>query len=164
MAKRGRKPLNRPKFDTGTPELIMKRAATAPTDPTLSTNPIDALKARKLISDEAHSAAVYFNALRKLVFGKAHPGAIDLTAVSGGGMPEELDIATAERKYREACDTMKGISRQSLDAVENLVVHERWPAWLVSRPGKGGRDRMHFTAGLSALLGWYRGRERKKAA
>lgn len=163
MAKRGRPKSDRPKFDTGTPELILKRATAAPTDPTLSTSPIDILKARKLISDEAHSAAVYFNALRKLVFGKAHPAAIDLTAVSQGGMPEELDLADAERKYRDACATMRGYSRHALDAVENLVVHERPAPWMFTGRGRRDRAQNQFMAGLAALLGWYRGRQRKAA-
>lgn len=163
MTRRGRPKSDRPKFDTGTPELIMKRATMAPADPTLSTSPIDVLLARKLISDEAHSAAVYFNALRKLVFGKAHPSAIDLTAVSRGGMPEELDLADAERKYRDACAAMRGFSRHALDAIENLVVHERPATWMFAGKGRRDRAQAQFMAGLGALLCWYRGRQRKAA-
>lgn len=164
MAKTGRPKSTRPKHDYGTPELVLKRITMAPNDPTLATTPLDALKARKQISDEAHSAAVYFNALRKMVFGKAHPSAVDLTAISAmGSAPDELDRADAEQKYRDACAAMKCQSRQALDAVENLVVHERWPTWLYE--GRGTRDsgQRHFSVGIAALLGWYRGRERKAA-
>lgn len=163
MSKRGRPRTNRPSTDFGTPELIAKRIAASPADTTLSTTPLDVLKARKLISDEAHGAATYFCALRKMVFGKAHPGAIDLTAVSSGS-PHEFDRADAEIKYRDACNAMKAISRASLDAVENLVVHERWPSWLLKwARGTQPRDYHHFSVGVAALLGWYRGAFRKAA-
>lgn len=133
-------------------------------DATLSTNPLDVLKSRKIISDEAHGAASYFAALRKIVFGKAHPGAIDLTAISSVGMPNELDRADAEIKYRDACNAMKAMSRASLDAVENLVVHERWPSWLINwTRGTQSREYHHLSAGIAALLGWYKGSMRKVA-
>lgn len=136
----------------------------APKDPTLATTPLDTLKARGMISDEAHSAATYFNALRKIVFGKAHPPAIDLTAVSRGGLPDELDTADAERKYREACSAIKAQSRQAFDAIENLVVHERTPEWMTSRGGGQTKwAEKQCRLGFAALLGWYRGRERKAA-
>ena len=162
--RRGRPKLNRPAIDTGTPELIHKRMMASPMDATLSTNPLDVLKSRKIISDEAHGAASYFAALRKIVFGKAHPGAIDLTAISSVGMPNELDRADAEIKYRDACNAMKAMSRASLGAVENLVVHERWPSWLINwTRGTQSREYHHLSAGIAALLGWYKGSMRKVA-
>lgn len=161
MTKRGRPRLDRPAVDLGTPELIHKRLMASPKDAAMSTTPLDVLKSRLVISEEAHTAASYFAALRKIVFGKAHPGAIDLTAVSG--RPNELDIGEAEDKYRQACAAMKAQSRRSLDAVENLVVHERWPGWLSPRGGQNGSDYKNFGLGIAALLGWYRGRERKAA-
>ena len=162
--RRGRPRLDRPKYDVGTPELVHKRMMASPDDATLSTTPMDVLKSRKLISDEAHSAGSYFAALRKIVFGKAHPGAIDLTAISSVGMPHELDRADAESKYRDACKAIKAINRASLDAVENLVIHERWPSWLSSRAvSRQPRDYHHFSLGLAALLGWYKGHQRRAA-
>lgn len=161
--KRGRPRLDRPKYDFGTPELIKKRMTIAPDDPTRSTNPIDACAARGIISDEAHSAAIYFRALRKIVFGKAIPPAIDLNAVSSNGNPDEPDRGDAETKYREACAAMKCQSRPAFDAVENLVVHERWPEWLFAGQGKRVYAMSHFTLGVAALLGWYKGMRRKAA-
>lgn len=160
--RRGRPKLDRPKTDLGTPELIAKRMAASPADTTLSTTPLDVLKARQIISDEAHGAATYFAALRKMVFGKAHPGAIDLTAISGAS-PDEFDRADAEIKYRDACNAIKAMSRASLDAVENLVIHERWPSWLHNEAGKVGRDYQRFSLGIAALLGWYKGSMRRAA-
>lgn len=159
--RRGRPKSDRPKFDVGTPEQIMKRATLSPTDPTMSSTPLDVLKSRNIVSDEAYSAATYWAALRKMVFGKAHPSAIDLTAVSGSN-PSELDRADAEGKYRDACYAMKAQSRASLDAVENIVVHERWPFWLTGG-STHGTDYMRFCVGISALLGWYKGNMRKAA-
>lgn len=159
--KRGGRPKsNRPEIDTGTPELAARRRAVAPNDATLATAPLDVLKARgpEAISDEAYSAACYFAALRKLVFGKAHPRALDLTAVSRGGVPEELDVAGAERKYRDACNYVRGQSRLAFEALENLVVHERWPAWMFAGRGKREPEQRHFEVGAAALLAWYRGR------
>ena len=156
--------MDRPRVDLGTPELIAKRMAASPRDTTLSTTPLDVLKARQIISDEAHGAATYFAALRKIVFGKAHPGAIDLTAISSVGNPYELDRGDAETKYRDACAAVKAISRASLDALENLVIHERWPSWLVARTRSAQpRDYQHFSTGLAALLGWYKGSMRRAA-
>jgi len=161
---RGRPRLDRPKHDYGTPELIKHRITMAPKDATRSTTPLDVCLSRGIISDEAHAAATYFCALRKIVFGKAHPPAIDLTAATRGGMPDELDTADAEGKYREACAAMKCQGRASLDAVENLVIHERFPDWMFSY-GKGALDpdRRKFGLGVAALLGWYKGRQRRAA-
>ena len=161
--KRGRPRLDRPKHDYGTPELILKRMELSPMDTARSTTPLDVCLSRGVISDEAHSAATYFNALRKLVFGKAHPPAIDLTAASRGGMPDELDTAQAEMNYRDACAAMKCQGRQALDAVENLVVHERWPDWLFKHQNNNLASRNKFCLGIAALLGWYRGRQKKAA-
>lgn len=165
ISRRGRPRSDRPRHDYGTPELIAKRISLSPQDATQSTTPLDVAHARGLISDEAHAAGIYFNALRKLVFGKAHPPAIDLTAISSmGSTPDELDRAEAETKYREACAAMKCQSRQALDAVENVIVHERWQDWMF--PNKGGNfgtSQRYFGLGMAALLGWYRGRQRKTA-
>lgn len=165
VSRRGRPRSDRPRHDYGTPELVLKRLSLSPQDATQSTTPLDVAHARGLISDEAHSAAVYFNALRKIVFGKAHPPAIDLTAISSvGSTPDELDRADAESKYREACAAMKCQSRQALDAVENVVVHERWQDWMFPKAGRHDAvGQRHFGLGIAALLGWYRGRQRKPA-
>ena len=163
-AKRGRPRENRPKVDFGSPELIRKRLNLVPHDPTQSTTPLDVAHAKGIVSDEAHSAGTYFNALRKIVFGKAHPPAIDLTATNSGGIPAEFDRAEAEAKYRDACAAMKCQGRQAFDAVETVVVHERWQEWMFN--GDGGRHisaQRHFGLGMAALLGWYRGRQRKPA-
>ena len=148
--------------DSGTPELIMKRLQSS-SDPTMSTCPIDVLLSRGSISQEAHSAAVYFAGLRKRVFGKATPGAIDLLATSGGRPDELEDNDEAESKYRDACLAIKHYSRTCFDALENLVIHERWPRWM-REPNAVTRDRDLALLGLAALLSWHKAYQRKNAA
>lgn len=137
----------------------------SPSDATLSSCPLDALKARKMISDEAHTAAVYFAGIRKRMFGKAIPPAIDLTAITGTPQEfDDVDAARAETEYRDACYAMKAQGRLSLDAVENLVVYERWPGWIINPTGGSQHsDQRRFTLGLAALLGWYKNKDRKAA-
>lgn len=164
MAQRGRPRQDRPRHDYGTPELISKRITLSPMDATQGTSPLDVAHAKGLISDEAYTAAVYFAGQRKLVFGKAIPPASDLTAVSRGGLPDELDVGTAQRNYMDACTAMKCQGRQAFDAIENVVVHERWPDWLSTNRGQHTTNQKHFGLGCAALLGWYRGRSRKAAS
>lgn len=161
MAKRGRPKLDRPRIDYGTPESIKRRMSISPSDPTQSSNPLDALRARKLISDEAHAAAVYFAGIRKRMFGKAIPPCMDLTAVSGSPQEfDDADAARAEIEYGDACNAMKAQGRASYDAVENLVIHERWPEWI----GSSNAIRQNkFMLGLAALLHWHKYKDRKAA-
>jgi hypothetical protein len=76
-------------------------------------------------------------------------------------LPAELDVAGAERKYRDACNYVRGQSRLAFDALENLVVHEQWPAWMFAGRGKRDTAQRHFEVGAAALLAWYRGRTRR---
>jgi len=177
--RRGRPPLNRPAIDLGTPELVHKRALMAgpprvttgsdgknkkvEPDMTMTTRPIDVLKENGTISEEAHQAAERFAALRKKIFGKASPGAIDIGAVSRGRPDEDDDTAEAEAKYREACLAIKHYSRSVFDAVENLVIHDRWPRWMFELNADRA-DREKATLGLAALLAWHKNTARKKAA
>lgn len=162
--KRGRPRNDRPRFDLGTPELMLKRMMISPNDPTRATTPLDACLARGVISDEAYSAACFFAAIRKNIFGKAIPPAIDLTAVSRASRPDEQEDGNDLDNYGQACATMKAINRRSFDAVENLVVHERWPDWMFKGSvGKRADERKIFCLGIAALLGWYKGSRRKAA-
>ena len=62
--------------DYGTPESIAKRAALSQGDPTLSTCPLDVMLSRKIISPEAHAAAVYFRSCYLIEYGSPHPQAV----------------------------------------------------------------------------------------
>jgi hypothetical protein len=162
-SRRGRPRLDRPRHDYGTPELVMKRMHIAPNNPIQATNPLDACLAKGIISDEAYNAACYFAAIRRNVFGKAIPPAIDLTAISIASVPTENSDASHEANYRDACAAMKGYSRKAFDAVENLVVHERWPSWLAYRNGPRVSEQAAFCLGMAALLGWLKSSRRKSA-
>lgn len=157
--KGGRPKLDRPRFDLGTPELIAKRISIS-LDPTLSTCPLDAMLGRRIISQEVHSAATYFLALRKIVFGKATPQAIDLLAVSGGSTPDEVDLPQAENGYREACAAMRRKGERTFWTVENILVHEVWPQWLTAPKSVHWESRLCMI-GLGALRDWYEGKNKR---
>lgn len=165
MAKRGRPKSDRPAIDYGTPESIAKRAAIVSVktkgkitllDPALSTCPLDALKAKGLVSNEAHAAASHFLACRAITFGSPHPSAVNLLQGQsvGGGERDDGDKAKIERRYRAACAAMHKRGRAVLDAIENLVVHERWPEWLFSHARSKSKDRC--MEGFAALLSWHK--------
>lgn len=153
--KGGRPRQNRSSRDLGTPELIAKRIGASPSDPTMSTCPIDILLSRGIISPEAHDAAVYWGSLRKMVFGKALPPAVDLLQITNASSPQEFDRGEAEMRYREAAKMVQSYSRQSFTALENIVVYERTPDWLDSL-GRHPAQREHFMTALGALLAWKR--------
>jgi hypothetical protein len=127
--------------------------------------PLDALKARGMISEEAHMAASYYAALRKMAFGKACPSAIDLNA--SGGSADEYEhekAAERQRRYKDAAAAMQRASRHAFDAVENLVVFERWPDWMFGRGSRHNKFRHQFGLGMAALLAWYTGDRRAARA
>ena len=152
----GRKRSSNPKVDLGTSEAITKRLALVPNAPALSTCPIDVLLAREDISREAHSAAMHWAELRRLIFGLAHPRAVNLNRI--GGVVESMETGEINAQYMAGADAMRAASPQSLIAVESLVVHEKVPEWM--RTGETNTlDRRMFSRGLAALVGWYRNRD-----
>ena len=157
---KGGRPRNaRPDVDTGTPELAAKRAAVS-ADPTLSTCPVDLLLSRRIIDSDTHTAAGYFAACRALVFGSPHPRALDLLRISGSvSIP---NTSEAEARYRSACTLLRQRGGTVLNAVETLIVHERFPTWLGA--SKSCRARDLAMEGLDTLRDWYRGRNRRRAA
>lgn len=156
MAQRGRPRENRPRYDYGTPELIAKRMGLSPMDATQSTCPLDVMLSKGTISTEAHTAATYWVAQRKRAFGKAHPVAIDLTAISMAGSPDEMDNGDAERRYRDGCAHIKRFGARTFMATEDILVHQRWPEW-IKLPNSAHWERRLVLLGIAALLGWYRG-------
>lgn len=144
-----------PDIDTGTPELVAKRAAVA-SDPALSTCPLDLALSKGVIDRDQHSAAGYFAACRALVYGSPHTKALDLLRVSGTvTIPNSSE---AETKYRLACDDLRARGPYVLEKVENFVVHEKFPLWLIANTPARARDRV--MEGLAVLVEWYRGRRR----
>lgn len=182
QVKKGRPKLDRPRQDYGTPEAQLKRIAavggsplaaaylgdgtvvryveTTGRDPALATCPLDALLARGIITSEAHAAAGYFVTLRKMVFGKASPQAVDLLKTSGGP-PNELDLPDGENRYREACTAIKRQGGETFKVTERVLVHEDWPGW-IKIPRSTQWERRLLLLGIAALLGWYRGDRRER--
>lgn len=141
----------RPRIDLGTQQLQEKRLHISPKDQTLSTCPLDALKGRGLISDEAHSAAVEFRRCHHLKFGPPHVRAANILATSGG---DPTESAEAERRYRDGAQMLTRMSRQHFDAIDNLVIHERFPSWMFGEPNSVARKKT--LEGFGILLAWYR--------
>lgn len=158
---KGGRPKQSRERDYGTPELIAKRAVIAQGDPTLSTNPLDALLSRGVLSTEAHTAAVHFRSCRQIVFGSPHPQAIDLNQISG--TTADYDEQRAEIEYLEACACLKKVSRRLFDIIQNIVIYERFPGWLTRNDGTDGWDRKNTGHAFAILLGWYTGRSRRAA-
>lgn len=147
-----------PDIDTGTPELVAKRMAVAK-DPTLSTCPLDLALSKGVIDQDQHSAAGYFAACRALTYGSPHPKALDLLRTSGGvTIP---NASEAEAKYRNACEDLRARGPGVLEKVENFVVHEKFPLWLIANTPARSRERV--MEGLDVLVDWYRGRRRTRA-
>jgi hypothetical protein len=157
--KGGRPRKNLPDIDTGTPELMAKRLAMA-SDPTLSTCPLDLALSKGFIDRDQHTAAGYYAACRALVFGSPHPKALDLLRTSGADTIP--NASQAETKYRNACEDLRARGPGVLDAMENFVVHERFPVWLLR--GRPDRARDRVMEGFAVLMDWYRGRRRDRAA
>lgn len=164
MARRGRPRKQRQTYDPGTPELIAKRAAISPNDPTRASNPLDALLAkgekRGGISDEAHGAAMHFLKCRVKAFGSPHAKAIDLNRISGPESPE--GNGNSEWAYREACDLLKTRGRYVMDAIINLIVYERWPRWMQDIRSDRA-DYQRCMEGFAVLLAWHQGARRMAA-
>jgi hypothetical protein len=128
-------------------------------DTTLTTTPLDVLLVRGEITQDDHSACLYWLGLRKRVFGKATPEAVDLLATSGG-RPDEMEdesLGKAEAKYRSACRVLIRAGESVLTTMENILVHEQWPDWLHERRSAHWQARL-TRQGIAALGRWARGR------
>lgn len=97
---RGRPPKEAPSGDdTGTPELVMKRARGE------TAEPIDQCLERQLITPDQHRAAMHLRWLHTVRYGAPGVTALDLTRGRGMELFEEDDPrwrAHREQEYREA--------------------------------------------------------------
>lgn len=149
MHRGGRPRQNKPSIDLGTPENQRRRLIAS--DPTLSTCPLDLALDKRLITQAQHDAAKHFLACRALVFGSPHPHAVDLGRVSSGSDPR--DNAGAEASYLSACQALRVQSRTTWDVMENFLIYERFPVWLVENIPSRKRD--HFFNGMDILHVWH---------
>ncbi len=155
MNRRGRPRLDRPKFDTGTPELRAKREfAVGPKRPGWpEPNVADAEHALGVLlwrgelaptyelSKRMYDAGIMFAGWWLLCNPKSHPGNTLRGLMPGGGT--DPDIEEARRSLTEASRFISK-ERAVLDAVINVCVYNR------VLPRKMG----HLRAGLCRLIEW----------
>jgi len=121
--------------------------------------PIDVLLLRGWLTQDEHTACVLFAGVRKILFGKPTPPAIDLTRATGGGAPEEISVPKAERAYRYACAKLMSAGGEVFKLIENVVVHEQMPSnwrhW-IRMPRKDTKDcqAIAMNKGMAALTAW----------
>lgn len=158
--------------DYGTPELQQKRRAAVGDGPTednpkkgdtsLSTCPLDVAIARGLVDDETEKVANDFGRWYRMIYGKAHAKAANLTGAVSGEEPSEDALFKAKAKLESATAVLMMTGRVSYDAVVNFVVYERYPKFLLNNREPQGAEKRLFE-GLKALADWRRGEQRRAA-
>lgn len=124
--------------------------------PELTTCPLDVLRTRGEISLEQHNAAINFAGVRKHVFGKASPGAIDLLAVIGAAgdiVEDPKEAKKREAAYRRACEMLLSRGTLVFKITEGIIIHHEWPKW-ISIPNSKHHERLHLMTGLDTLVSW----------
>lgn len=114
-----------PSQDTGTPELIFKRAY----DETAEA--IDLCRARNLITDEQHRAGMHLRWLHTIRFGAPGVSAYDLTRASGAELRAANDLLwhrAREEEYQDAIELLRTVKR--LDDVMGVCVYNERPFYL----------------------------------
>ena len=121
---RGRPRSNKPKTDTGTPELVMKRAY-GETQETL-----DLMLERRLITQQQHWCGIHLRWLYTLRFGAPSVKTIDLTHDSGFEIkPEDPQWRAArEAEYNEAISHLSAGNHVNL--LLGICVHNERPRYL----------------------------------
>jgi hypothetical protein len=123
---RGRPKSDKPKSDSGTPELVMKRAygETAET--------LDLLLERRLITESQHWCGIHLRWLYTLRYGAPSVRTIDLTHVGG---TEVIKDDPQWRALREAefNDAMKRLSKYGVLTLD-ICVHNKRPRFLTQNP------------------------------
>jgi hypothetical protein len=133
MAKRGRPKSNRPLIDTGTPELVAKRAfLVGAADPAYAEHPLGILFVRGYLSDNheqsrrMYVAGMEFGLLWGRVFKPPFAQSLMAQFVPGGGeggIWDEAALADAQRRLQRIVVFLK--ERQVYDALVNAVVYRR---------------------------------------
>jgi hypothetical protein len=139
-----------------TPELMAKKLALVGPggDPTLAAYPVGVLLARGFATRDMHDAATYYAYIAGRILGKIHPGPVAHGFYNPHGDDKAQEII--EPLWRDACAALMGVSRRAKDAVDNVAVYQRYPAflWCDHRPVDP-----QLIAGLDALAMWWtRGR------
>lgn len=149
---RGRPKKEKLERDYGTPELRLKRLSISADDPTLSTRPMDVLLARRLISEDEHAAGARFLAYRIAIYGKPHVKSREFDRIRGPRV--DNDDSGIHQSYANACDLLAKEGRKVFDAIQQLVIYEIWPLWLLNK--EVHEDRSLVKRGFEVLAEWER--------
>lgn len=107
----GRPPLERPRVDTGTPELAARRAHLAGGgDPTLAESPLGVLLARGFIGQEQHDSGRYYASLYRQSVGRTQLSCDRLYGqlVADAGRPARSRDEAAQARIEERFRLGKG--------------------------------------------------------
>jgi hypothetical protein len=118
----------------GTPELLLRRARLvgANNDPVLSTCPIDILRAREIIDEDTHRAAIWFGSLAKIVLGRAYGH--DTLNQTRGSEPPDVVIRRCSVAYSFVVETIDAHERGEL---LELAHFHLFPPWLIRTINNG---------------------------
>jgi hypothetical protein len=163
--RRGRPRLHRPSSDTGTPELVYKRACG------VTTESLDLCLERELITSEQHWCGIHLRWLYTLRYGAPGVRAIDPTHLGGVDIPKDDPTwrALREAEYHHAILTLG--SRLAACVIGVVVYNER-PAFLLplSHMPSPGMARLReaqleqLREGLELLAKHWRRPEKKRPA
>ncbi|MGD9884595.1 MAG: hypothetical protein AB7E70_21690 [Hyphomicrobiaceae bacterium] len=147
----------KPRHDHGTPEVIAKRMALVgegtplrPADPARAYYPLGVALERSIITDEQHEAAMRYRRAFCVAIGR--PLRLGVPGMTEGASEELRASLTLD--WRAYVDALLRLGRQTKDTVDNLVLYDRWPLWLLSGhipTPKDNRARERLLKGLDAL-------------
>ncbi len=127
MAKRGRP---RVYTENPTPEVAARRRALARDgDQMLTSNPLDLLKSRGLVSPTQADAGRVFGWMRRQIYGAVEVGALDMDRIRGAAV-EGAERAGLEARYGAAREALQARGRRVVDVTENVAIYQRWPGVL----------------------------------
>lgn len=131
----------RPRKDLGTPEVIAKRLALVgpgnsdrPPDPALAHYPLGVAFARGIVTSEQHQAGLDYALAFAVAIGRPAMGAGRALArfmADDRGAMDDADRERLTTDWRAYGDALLAHSRAVKDTLENVVVYERLPAWLL---------------------------------
>lgn len=143
--------------DGPTPEHERKRLeAVKGGDVTLSTNPLDRLWARRLISQDEYNVAEEYARCHRIRYGAGYS-----IRREAGREISERQLIRAREFMDAATAILLGISRECKNAVDNVACYQRG----IRVAGVGGKRprKTAFFRGLEALAQWYVRAEKKVA-